>query len=186
MPHRFKPFKNDPELCAQCGTGMAGHLDDPNYSDIATAPHRYKDPGPADDPDLCRSCYEPLAAHTMFALDKTCANCGRHIRMHADGCTYNPNNLKEQPDNVNHPAHYTAYQGVEVIDLTEQMNFNRGNAVKYIARAGLKDKSKEIEDLQKAAWYLDREIERLKKGDINTEALYQQALRAMQSYKEEK
>ena len=65
-------------------------------------------------------------------------------------------------DVVNHPAHYTAYP-VEVIDLTEHMNFNRGNAVKYIARAGLKDPAKEIEDLMKARWYVDREITRLEK-----------------------
>lgn len=68
-----------------------------------------------------------------------------------------------QPDNVNHPAHYTTYKGVEVIDLTEQMNFNKGNAVKYICRAGLKSPETEIEDLRKAKWYLDREIERLLK-----------------------
>jgi hypothetical protein len=65
-------------------------------------------------------------------------------------------------DPVNSPAHYTAYKGLEVIDLTEQMNFNRGNAVKYICRAGLKDKAAEIQDLQKARWYIDREIGRLK------------------------
>lgn len=65
-------------------------------------------------------------------------------------------------DVVNHPSHYTFYQGLEVIDLTEQMNFNRGNAVKHIARAGLKNKNKEIEDLEKAAWYIQREIDRLK------------------------
>ena len=53
-------------------------------------------------------------------------------------------------DFVNHPPHYTAYKGLEIIDLTEQMNFNRGNAVKYVARAGLKGESleKEIEDLE--------------------------------------
>jgi len=67
-------------------------------------------------------------------------------------------------DNVNHPSHYTAYKGLEVIDLTEQMNFNRGNAVKYICRAGFKDKSKEIEDLAKARWYIEREIARLIDG----------------------
>ena len=50
---------------------------------------------------------------------------------------------------------------MEVIDLTEQMNFNRGNAVKYIARSGFK--SSEIEDLEKAAWYIAREISRVKK-----------------------
>lgn len=64
---------------------------------------------------------------------------------------------------VHHPNHYTHYKGLEVIDLTEQMNFNRGNAVKYICRAGIKDKAKEIEDLQKAVWYLEREIERIQK-----------------------
>lgn len=64
-------------------------------------------------------------------------------------------------DNINHPAHYTAYRGIEVIDLTEQLNFNRGNAVKYIARAGLKDPEKTVEDLQKARWYIDREINRV-------------------------
>lgn len=65
-------------------------------------------------------------------------------------------------DAVNHPKHYTAYKGLEVIELTEQMNFNRGNAVKYICRAGLKDSSKEIEDLEKAAWFINREIQRVK------------------------
>lgn len=66
-----------------------------------------------------------------------------------------------ETDPVNHPAHYTAYKGLEIIDLTEQMNFNRGNAVKYIARAGLKSKENEIEDLKKAVWYINREIQRL-------------------------
>ncbi|AXQ61312.1 thymidylate kinase [Streptomyces phage LibertyBell] len=65
-------------------------------------------------------------------------------------------------DVINHPKHYTSYRGVEVIDLTEQMNFNRGNAVKYIARAGLKNPDTEVEDLQKALWYIRREIDRIK------------------------
>lgn len=64
-------------------------------------------------------------------------------------------------DNVNHPSHYNSYRGLEIIDLVEQMNFNRGNAVKYIARAGFKDPQTELEDLKKARWYVDREIERL-------------------------
>ena len=63
-------------------------------------------------------------------------------------------------DVVNHPAHYTAYP-VEVIELTEHMNFCRGNAVKYIARAGLKSPDTELEDLRKAQWYIEREIARL-------------------------
>ena len=69
--------------------------------------------------------------------------------------------IPEDHNPVNHPAHYLAYKGLEVIQLTEQMNFNRGNAVKYICRAGLKSKDTEIEDLQKARWYITREIDRL-------------------------
>lgn len=65
-------------------------------------------------------------------------------------------------DNVNHPSHYTDGK-IEVIDFIEQknLNFHRGNAVKYIARAGKKDPKKEVEDLRKAVWYLNREITRL-------------------------
>ncbi|MEV5913350.1 DUF3310 domain-containing protein [Streptomyces chartreusis] len=68
-------------------------------------------------------------------------------------------------DSVNHPSHYTWLpNGIEVIDLTEHMTFNRGNAVKYIARAGRKSKATELEDLKKAAWYINREISRLGKS----------------------
>lgn len=72
--------------------------------------------------------------------------------------------LSELPgdDPVSNPAHYTSYRGIEVIQLTEQLNFCKGNAVKYIARAGLKSPDTEIQDLEKARWYIDREIARLK------------------------
>lgn len=65
-------------------------------------------------------------------------------------------------DAVNHPAHYTDGK-IEVIDYIEdkKLNFNLGNAVKYISRAGKKNKSKEVEDLQKAVFYINREINRL-------------------------
>lgn len=68
-------------------------------------------------------------------------------------------------DIVNHPSHYTDGK-IEVIDFIEEkcLNFHRGNAVKYIARAGKKDPTKEIEDLKKAEWYIHREIQRLEKG----------------------
>lgn len=65
-------------------------------------------------------------------------------------------------DPVNHPAHYTGHpSGVECIQITEHMNFCRGNAVKYIWRAG--EKGDVVQDLEKAIWYLQREISRLKK-----------------------
>lgn len=58
------------------------------------------------------------------------------------------------------PDHYKI-NGVEVIDLTENLTLCRGNAIKYLARAGVKDPSKELEDLRKAEWYVQREISRL-------------------------
>lgn len=65
-------------------------------------------------------------------------------------------------DPVDHPSHYTAHpSGVECITITEHMNFNLGNAVKYIWRAGLKDSKNHREDLKKAAWYVAREIHRI-------------------------
>lgn len=64
-------------------------------------------------------------------------------------------------DNVNHPSHYLAHpSGVECITITETMNFCVGNAVKYLWRAGLKSDDPR-EDLLKARWYVDRELERL-------------------------
>lgn len=61
-------------------------------------------------------------------------------------------------DPVNHPDHYTAHpSGVECIQITEHMNFNIGNAVKYLWRADLKNG---LEDLKKAEWYVRREIDR--------------------------
>lgn len=69
-------------------------------------------------------------------------------------------------DNVNHPSHYIDGK-IEVINFIEDkgLNFHRGNAVKYISRAGKKDPAKEIEDLEKAVWYLQREIEKLKERE---------------------
>lgn len=68
-------------------------------------------------------------------------------------------------DNVNHPSHYggedNPYEAIKVIEAWN-LGFCLGNAVKYISRAGKKDKSKEVEDLEKAVWYLQREIDRLK------------------------
>ena len=65
-------------------------------------------------------------------------------------------------DTVNNPRHYTSHpSGVECIEITEHMSFNLGNAVKYIWRASLK--GKEVEDLRKARWYIDREIKRITK-----------------------
>ena len=67
-----------------------------------------------------------------------------------------------KPDMVNHPPHYTAHpSGVECIQITEHMGFNLGNAVKYIWRAD--EKGNSLQDLEKARWYVEREIEKRKK-----------------------
>ena len=62
-------------------------------------------------------------------------------------------------DPVNHPKHYTEHpSGIECIQITEHMSFNLGNALKYIWRCDLKKDA--VEDLRKARWYIDREIDK--------------------------
>lgn len=88
---------------------------------------------------------------------------------------------KNKNDQVNHPKHYTSDpSGIECIDITRHRNFNIGNAIKYLWRAGLKEDKdrklidKQVEDLNKAVWYLIDEIHRLggrctvKTDSINT------------------
>lgn len=69
-------------------------------------------------------------------------------------------------DNVNHPEWYTKHpSGIECIDIAKYYDFCIGNAFKYLWRAGLKkdasleDKQKEVEDLKKAIWYINKKIE---------------------------
>jgi hypothetical protein len=66
---------------------------------------------------------------------------------------------------VNHPSYYTD-GNIEVIDYIEDKNFNYrlGCAVKYISRAGKKDPDKYVQDLEKAVWYINREIEKHEKN----------------------
>lgn len=68
----------------------------------------------------------------------------------------------EKNDPVNHPAHYTRFDA-EVIEITRHLDFDSGNAIKYIARAGFKDVTKELEDLKKAEWYLNDRIKMVEK-----------------------
>ena len=75
--------------------------------------------------------------------------------------------MTKENDNVNHPSHYTWLKekcGIEVIDITRHMDFDLGNVIKYVLRAGHKsengmsDIDKQIEDLKKAGWYLKDKI----------------------------
>lgn len=78
-------------------------------------------------------------------------------------------------DMVNHPKHYTSDpSGVECIEITKHRDFCTGNAIKYLWRCGLKaeegmtDNEKEIQDLNKAIWYIIEEI-KLKGGTVTVE-----------------
>lgn len=65
-------------------------------------------------------------------------------------------------DSVNHPAHYTSDpSGIECIQITRHRNFNVGNAIKYLWRAGLKDQDTHAQDLRKAIWYIEDEMSRI-------------------------
>lgn len=73
-------------------------------------------------------------------------------------------------DNVNRPKHYNSHpSGVECIQITRHFNFNIGNAIKYLWRAGLKGAA--LEDLKKALWYINDEIKRLEKPEVCKEQL---------------
>jgi len=103
------------------------------------------------DYDICNTCGARAKAGTLIIHSNTCAYlCRNNKRAYA---------IKDQEgeDIINHPRHYTSHpSGVECIQITEHMGFNLGNALKYIWRADLKHNA--IEDLEKAKWYLEREI----------------------------
>jgi hypothetical protein len=78
------------------------------------------------------------------------------------------NNMSEQ---VDHPQHYggenNPYEAIKVIDAWG-LGFSLGNTVKYISRAGKKNKEKELEDLKKALWYLQHHIETLSNNEMES------------------
>src|SRR5215472_836828 len=73
-------------------------------------------------------------------------------------------------DEINHPPHYNDHpSGIECIEIVEHFNFNIGNAIKYTWRAGLKTPDPK-QDLRKAIWYLNREIERRERYSVRTDS----------------
>ena len=82
----------------------------------------------------------------------------------AKGFNFFDVDIEEEKEMINHPSHYNQgkYEAIDVIE-DWKLNFNLGNTVKYISRAGHKDNI--IQDLKKSLWYLNREIERLEKGE---------------------
>ena len=89
-------------------------------------------------------------------------NNGKNVQTQNCECS----SVGQLNDPVNHPAHYTSGK-IEVIDYIEdqKLPYHLGNAVKYISRAGKKDKDKTVEDLKKAVWYIQRYIGLINQGD---------------------
>ena len=132
----------------------------------------------------CDECIKGWAImsrdHTSNSVD-TCPECGDDLRpvksvLDLSVKVDQLGNLVErkhkewtvEEDIVNHPKHYTKHpSGVECIDICEHMSFCAGNAMKYLWRH--KDKGNPIVDLQKADWYIKREILRLEKQNPNYE-----------------
>ena len=95
-------------------------------------------------------CYHTKESNAQLARDIEAARVVKPYESMADEPVGGP---------VNHPKHYNNHgSGIECIDVVEHMGFNLGNAIKYIWRAELKGDA--IEDLKKAAWYIDREIKK--------------------------
>ena len=83
-------------------------------------------------------------------------------------CFIDRNDKEQNADSVNHPSHYNSHpSGIECIEIARHHNFNIGNTIKYLWRAGLKseegmeDSDKQVEDLNKAIWYIKDEIKRI-------------------------
>jgi hypothetical protein len=105
----------------------------------------------------CTNCKLNVASYIGLDGFYRCKNCDRNSSVEVAPKT-------ASPDAVNHPSHYNSHpSGVECITVTEHFNYNIGNAIKYLWRAGLKDSM--IQDLKKAKFYVEREIERLTKAE---------------------
>lgn len=112
--------------------------------------------------------YGHQSAEITISQDKILQDLGVTI----DGSNINNNQTRDDP--VNHPSYY-ADGNIEVIDYIEDKNldYHLGTAIKYISRAGKKreqgmtDKEKEIQDLQKAVWFINRKIEQLQKDNCS-------------------
>lgn len=134
-PHAYAPEFDPSGRCKVCGH-MPKHI-----------VHGFKDNAP-----------EPSTPHVFIPGGVTVEGIGEYCKV----CGFLANAFDHAhiaPDPVNQPAHYTAHpSGIECIQITEHMSFNLGNAVKYIWRADLKGDA--VTDLEKARWYIEREITR--------------------------
>lgn len=127
--------------------------------------------------DDCRPCKDGMHEHCVGVLSsEDWYTCSCRNRNHLSKEEYldtlgsfraGVQTLKVPSDPVNHPSHYKdRVPGIECIEVTQHFDFLRGNAIKYLWRAGLKgDDTKTVEDLKKAIWYVQREIDSLLEGE---------------------
>lgn len=104
-------------------------------------------------------------------MDEFCVRCKRTLTPSDVGYNTRPDLWNDgENDPVNSPSYYTKGK-IEVADFIadQKLNFDRGNAVKYVCRAGSKDPEKEIQDLEKAIWYINHEIKTLTEGGTNND-----------------
>ena len=107
----------------------------------------------------CNNCdnYDKWVSRTIYIKQNISKPLSEAIKEWVD-CK------EEEVDVVNQPPHYTEHpSGIECIQVTEHMGFNLGNAIKYIWRCDLKKDA--IEDLKKAKWYIDREIDKRERSE---------------------
>lgn len=145
-----------PRTCEICGTSLNGITS----VDKRCSPcfwHRIRN-----DRSILEDKHSKLCAVTMCPFDALPA--ARYCYAHTVNTEKTKQNTMHDP--VNHPSHYCSHpSGIECIAVTEHMNFNVGNAIKYLWRESHKNG---IEDLKKAAWYINREIQRLEAQNAKT------------------
>lgn len=117
---------------------------------------------PEDELPHAASCESAIVPGAVSAECVTvpCLLCSKLVYLDGTGRGVKPHTCQKKTETVNHPQHYggdTTYEAIKVIEAWE-LGFCLGNAVKYICRAGKKGSKKE--DLLKALWYLQREIDR--------------------------
>lgn len=106
----------------------------------------------------CPGC--PLNSQPICYTDATEEQIEKNYRL-----VFGDGNPSVENDSVNHPSHYNDGK-IEVIEYIEdkKLGFCLGNAIKYISRAGKKNPDKEVEDLKKAIWYIDRRIKQIERA----------------------
>lgn len=133
-------FGTTPQFCGNCNeqlvTPTQVDMRDENVTTFHSPTFWY----------MCPNCPEVFELNTLSA-NHACTSCGASLGPCAPSSS------------IDHPTHYNWFS-IECIDVIEHFNFNLGNAIKYVWRAGYKS-ARKLEDLEKAAWYIRREIERL-------------------------